>query len=124
MFTRGRPLRLCSAILLAFVWLSAAHAADVTGTWILDVTTPAGGGSPTFTLQQDGETVTGTYKGQLGESPVNGTLKDSVLDLAFTVNGMMGALDVRYTGTVEGDTMTGNVALGALGNGTFSGKRQ
>ena len=124
MFKRGPSLPIYLAIVLAFGWLFAAHADEVTGTWIMEVATPAGGGQPTFTLQQDGETVTGTYKGQLGESPVSGTLKNDAIDLAFKVNGMMGTLDVRYTGTVDGEEMSGSVSLGALGNGTFKGRRQ
>ena len=42
---------------------AAAHAGqakfDVTGTWTFEVTTAQGAGTPTVTLKQDGETLTG-----------------------------------------------------------------
>lgn len=109
-------------MLLTFVCLAAA--ADVTGTWKLTVESQAGTGTPTVTLKQDGENLTGTYKGQLGEAPLTGTLKGSDIKFSFKVSVQGQDLQVDYTGTVDGKTMKGKVKLGDFGEGTFTGARE
>jgi len=108
----------------AFVSVGAVAAdVNVTGTWTMAVETQAGTGNPTFTLKQEGATVTGQYKGQLGEAPVTGTVKGNELTLNYKVSAQGADLSVTYTGTVDGDTIKGKVSLGELGEGTFTGKK-
>ena len=116
-----RKLLLASAFTLA---TSQVLAADLTGTWLVSVQTSNGNGSPTLTLKQTGEAITGSYKGQLGESPVHGTIKGNDLVLTYSVTAQGTNLDIEYTGTVDGTTMSGKVALGAFGEGTFNGNKQ
>ena len=104
--------------------LTRAQEVNVTGTWNMTVETQAGSGSPTMTLKQDKETLTGTYKGQLGEASVKGTIKGKEIKITFKVNVQDMDLDCEYTGTVDGNTMKGKVKLGELGEGTFTGKKQ
>ena len=47
---------LCVAFVMA---TSAQNKVDVTGTWLFQVETSGGSGSPTFTFKQEGETLTG-----------------------------------------------------------------
>ena len=103
----------------------AALAADanVTGEWDFTVETQAGTGSPHFSLKQDGTALSGTYKGQLGEAPVSGTVKGNDVTISFKVNAQGTDLAITYSGTVEGDTIKGKVTLGELGEGTFTGKK-
>ena len=104
---------------------SSAFAADanVSGEWDMAVETQAGPGNPHFSLKQDGTTLSGTYKGALGEAPVTGTVKGNEVTIQFKANAQGADLSVTYTGTVEGDTMKGTVSLGDFGNGTFTGKK-
>ena len=117
---RGFITMLASAVLAG-----AALAADanVAGEWDFSVETQAGTGTPHFSLKQDGTTVSGTYKGQLGEAPVTGTVKGNELSLNFKVNAQGSELAISYVGTVDGDTIKGKVTLGELGEGTFTGKK-
>jgi hypothetical protein len=113
--------------LLAGAALAFAHlasAADVTGTWIMAVETGAGSGSPTFILVQKGEALSGSYKGQLGEAQVTGTVKGDEVTIEYTVEGQGGTLAVKYSGKTDGKTMSGRVSLGQLGEGTFTGTKQ
>jgi hypothetical protein len=93
---------------------------DVTGTWAVEVETSAGSGSPTFTFKQEGETLTGQYKGQFGEAPVKGTIKDD--EITFSVEVSQGT--VVYKGKIENGVMKGTVSLGDLGSGSWTGKRK
>ena len=108
----------------AFTVAQLASAADVTGTWLMAVETGAGSGSPTFILVQKGEALSGTYKGQLGEAQVTGTVKGDDVTIEYKVDGQAGSLAVKYSGKTDGKTMSGKVSLGQLGEGTFTGKKQ
>ncbi|HEX3915200.1 MAG TPA: hypothetical protein VHW71_17000 [Steroidobacteraceae bacterium] len=112
------------AAVAAFALAQAAAAADVTGTWIMAVQTSAGSGSPTFVLVQKGEALSGSYKGQLGEAQVTGTVKGDEVTIEYKIDSQAGSLAVTYSGKTDGKTMSGKVSLGQLGEGTFTGTKQ
>lgn len=121
------------AVLLAVLAAGAAtgrvaiaqEKVDVTGTWAFDVKTEAGTGNSTVTMKQDGEKLTGHYSGStLGEAELTGTVKGRQIDFSFTADVQGNALDVVYTGTVDGkDAMKGSLTITAIGSGTFTAKR-
>jgi hypothetical protein len=108
----------------AFAVAQMAAAADVTGTWIMAVETGAGSGSPTFVLVQKGDALSGSYRGQLGEAQVTGSVKGDDVTIEYKVDGPAGSLAVKYSGKTDGKTMSGKVSLGQLGEGTFTGTKQ
>src|SRR5262245_2312565 len=58
------PMKTLSVVLVAaflFVTTVTAQKFDMTGEWVFEVQTDAGSGSPTFSLKQTGEKVTGKY---------------------------------------------------------------
>jgi hypothetical protein len=123
--------RIGCVVALAVVALTARGSAqsgkiDVTGKWLFSVQTDAGTGTPTVTLKQDGENLTGHYSSAtLGEADLTGTLKGKDIKFAFKVDAQGTALDITYSGTVEDkDSIKGEVDLGGLGKGTFTAKRQ
>ncbi|MEN3332457.1 MAG: hypothetical protein V7641_1822 [Blastocatellia bacterium] len=104
---------------------SAASADNISGVWNFNVETPAGTGTPVFTLKQEGEKVTGTYKGQLGEAAVTGTVKGSDVMLMIKVSPQGEEITVTYTGKVTGkDAMSGKATFGSLGEGSWTAKRK
>jgi hypothetical protein len=119
-------MRIRQSILIVALAMSTAvaSAADVTGTWKMAVETPAGTGEPTFMLKQEGETVTGTYKGPLGEAPVTGTMRGNELTMGYAISASGMELEVQYIGIVAGNSISGKVSLGAMGDGTFKGIKQ
>lgn len=103
---------------------AASGALNVTGNWAVEVETQAGSGTPSFTLKQDGEKLTGRYKGQLGEADLTGTVKGGQIEFSIKLTGGQVEGTVVYTGTTDGKTMKGKVSLAGLGEGTFTGKKQ
>ena len=101
-------------------------AVDVTGAWAIEVTITGGGtGTPTVTLKQDGEKLTGHYSSAvLGEHDVTGTVKGNAVTFTFVASLEGTSVKVTYEGTVDKDTMKGTVTLGDLGDGTFTAKRK
>ena len=103
----------------------AAGSVNITGAWAFAVETAAGSGSPTFTFKQDGENLTGTYKGQFGEAPATGTVKGSAIKFTVKVNAQGQDITINYTGTIENkDSMKGSAGFGDLGEGTWTAKRK
>lgn len=97
---------------------------DVTGKWTFQVQTSVGSGTPTISLKQDGEKLTGHYSGQLGEADLTGTVKGQSITFTFTINVQGYEIVATYTGTIEDkDSLKGTTRLGDLGDGTFTAKR-
>jgi hypothetical protein len=96
---------------------------NVTGTWNFTVETAQGSGSPTFTFKQEGEALTGTYKGQFGEAPLKGTVKGNDISFTIKINAQGQDMEITYTGKVDGNTMKGKAMLGQLGEATFTAKK-
>jgi predicted porin len=111
-------------IALAIVLLAAvtAHAATLTGTWIAKVDLGGQGGTPTFVLKQEGDKLTGTYAGALGEAPVTGSVKGSDVTLDFDVQGAK----VHYAGKLNagGTQIQGTCDYGGQASGTFTATKQ
>jgi hypothetical protein len=102
-------------------WKISLPQEKITGTWNFTVETSAGSGSPVFIFNQETETsFTGTYKGQLGEAPVKGTIKGKEVKFSFTVNDNL----IEYSGTWDGNSMKGTVKLGSMAEGTFQATRK
>jgi hypothetical protein len=102
---------------------AAASAVNVTGVWNATVETSQGTGNPTFTFKQEGETLTGNYKGQLGEAPLKGTVKGNDISFMFKLNVQGQDFEITYTGKVEGSNMKGKAILGQLGEATWTAKK-
>jgi hypothetical protein len=101
-----------------------AQATNVTGEWTFNVQTDQGGGTPTITFKQDGEKLTGTYAGQLGNSELTGTVKGNAIHFTFNIDVQGQQAPVTYDGTVEKNTMKGKMDIGGMVNGTFTATKK
>ena len=125
--TRKRSLVVMTmATLLTAAGLSAQTPADVAGDWALMVDTDAGPTTPSVVLEQDGTELTGHYSSEtLGEADVTGRVSGNEVRFSFSASAQGFDLDVSYTGTLQDDgTLSGQISLGDLGGGTFTGKRR
>ncbi|HEV8485982.1 MAG TPA: hypothetical protein VGV87_20735 [Blastocatellia bacterium] len=103
---------------------SGSASTNVSGVWNATVETPQGTGNPVFTFKQEGEKITGNYKGTFGEAPLTGTLKGGEISFSFKVNMQGQNLDLTYTGKVDGNNMKGKAKLGELGEADWTAKKQ
>ncbi len=112
-----------SSILATVVVLSlAAYAASISGTWNAKVDLGGQGGTPTFVLKQDGEKLTGTYSGALGDAPLTGTVKGNAVMFDFDAQGAK----VHYEGKLnaDGTQMEGTCDYGGQASGTFTATKK
>jgi hypothetical protein len=99
-------------------------APTMTGTWAIEAHHSAGVSTPTATITQTGERLTGKYAGSYGDSELTGSIKDNK-EFTFTVEvGTEQKVRVVYSGTLDGDTIKGSLTMGEMGEGTFTGKRR
>ena len=70
-------------VLLAVAVLPArAQKVDISGEWLFTVETGMGSGSPNITFKQDGEKLTGTYSGQLGNTAFTGSVVGTTMEFS------------------------------------------
>src|SRR6185295_10299406 len=113
-----------SLVLAALLFAAPTFAqTSVAGDWNLTIQSPTGTRTVPLTLKQDGEKVTGMFKGPQGELPVEGTLVGSELKFAFAIPIQGQSLDISMTGKVEGEAVNGTAQFGGFGEGPFSMKR-
>ena len=87
--------------LIAAVFASLAFAADITGKWKADFTTPDGTArTNTFTFKADGPKLTGTVAGGQDETPIKDG-KISGDDVSFTAERPVGLF--TYAGKISGN---------------------
>jgi hypothetical protein len=97
---------------------------DVTGVWELTVEAPQGTMISTATYKQEGEKLTGTHVGQMGELPLAGTVKGAEIAYTITIDAQGQQFTLTYTGKIDGDTIAGSVDFGGMGSTTWSAKRK
>lgn len=121
-----------SAVLIAVLVLLAgadpasAQAANVAGTWNLEVTTDNGTTTPTVTLVQDGDRLTGRYASEtLGEADVTGSVDGSEFTFSFSASVQGQPIDVVYELTLGADgKATGTIDLaGGMMSGSVTATR-
>ncbi len=114
-------------LLLSMIVLLALPlaAADVSGKWKGEVEVAGNNATPEFTFKQDGAKLTGTYKGMLGEAPIEGTVEGNKVRWVLKVNYESNPVTIIYTGTLESDKlMKGAVDFAGQAEGTFTAKKE
>lgn len=102
----------------------AGQDTDVTGTWDLSVASDSGSGDAVLVLKQQGQDLTGTYKGRMGEAPVSGSVNGNRVSFAVRLRFRDLSFNVSYSGTVQGDRMEGTVDFGDGRSGTWKAVRR
>jgi hypothetical protein len=120
-----KKLFLVVAALVVSAAALGAQKFDLTGEWVFEVQTDQGSGSPTIILKQDGDKLTGKYKGQLGEGDITGTVSGKALKFSFSGNAQGTEFTVTYDGEIESsESVKGKVDLAGMASGTFTGKKK
>ena len=87
--------------------IAAEESAKVAGTWEMTSQGRRGTRTQTLTIQQDGNTIKGTVKGQRGEAPLEGSVTGNKINFKITRETPNGSFTIEYTGTVDGDSLKG-----------------
>lgn len=116
--------------LVLFPFMLGGQDIDVTGDWEMTSQTPRGERTQTIHIEQDGEKLTVTMQGGFrggqegGEITAEGTIQGNKVEWSFTRSTPRGEFTIKYTGTVDGDTMAGEVDRGQGGTSPWTAKRK
>ena len=96
----------------------------VDGTWKLVVNTPMGAQESTLVISTSGSALTGTQSAGSGEGrPIDeGTVDGNDITWKASITKPM-PMTLEFSGTVDGDNISGSVKLGMFGSAPFSGTR-
>ncbi len=93
------------------------------GNWTITMTTPMGERTAALVLKAAGGTLTGTQSadGNSGEI-FDGTVDGNSVAWKIDITDPM-QLTLDYTGTIDGDNMSGDMSIGPMGSFPFTGVR-
>lgn len=105
---------------------------DATGTWAVKLTTDAGTFNGTLHLRREGNEVSGTWSGDLGDDrQVTGTWRDGYVELSFTgewpptmIDGTPGPVTATLAGWLDGPSGRGRSTIAARADGQWTATRQ
>lgn len=93
------------------------------GSWNCTINSPMGAQEATMTLVTDGGSLSGTMAGAQGTQEfTGGTVDGNNLEWKVEMTSPM-PMTLEISATVDGDSISGNVKLGAFGNASFEGSR-
>jgi hypothetical protein len=108
------------------------NGSDTAGLWEMQFLTDAGGMEATAELHRDGNKVTGTWTGPLGEDrAISGTWRNGYVELSFVgewpkdaPDGAPGPTNVSMAGWIDGDSGKGRVRVEGRADGVWAAKRK
>ena len=96
---------------------------SVDGTWNLTMDTPMGERRSTLTLSTSGGTLTGTQEAEGNTTEIaEGTVNGNGASWKVSITNPM-PLTLTFSGTVDGNSMTGSADTGMFGSFPFQGTR-
>jgi hypothetical protein len=108
------------------------NGSDVAGSWDMRYSSDAGGMAASMELHRDGNKVTGTWSGPLGQGrAISGTWRNGYVELAFAGDwpkesrqGAPGPVNAFLTGWIDGDSGKGRMRVEGRSDGTWVAKRK
>lgn len=112
-------------ILVFFAISLSAQDVNVTGDWEISMETLRGPMTQEMNFEQDGEKLTVTMTTRRGDEITGeGTVKGNEIEWTITRSTPRGEFKMTYKGTVEGDTMSGEVQMGDRGSSEWTAKKK
>lgn len=98
--------------------------ANLSGQWVFEIQYAASKMNHTLHLQQQGNELDGTHRGNFQDRDIAGTISGDAVTLTSNVTERHGnALRYRFSGKVAGETMSGTLDLGEYLSATWTGRR-
>ena len=102
----------------------ASPSTNVSGRWDVDIRYAAGTATHMLHLQQDGNRLDGIHRGDFLTRDISGTISGDRVTLASIVTERHGdALTYRFTGTVNGSSISGSLDLGEYLAATWTARK-
>ncbi|MFA6945091.1 MAG: aminotransferase class V-fold PLP-dependent enzyme [Pedobacter sp.] len=100
-----------------------APTTNLAGKWIVNVRYFNSTVKHTFTLQQEGNWIQGTHKGDFDIRDIGGTIEGNQIRLSSVLKMPGDQITFYFSGTVSGDSLTGDIHMGEYRTAKFIAKR-
>jgi seryl-tRNA(Sec) selenium transferase len=100
-----------------------APSSNLSGRWDLEVKFYNSTSKQGFIIGQDGNWLEGTHEGDLDIRDMAGTIEGNQVKLRSSKPIVGNSLSFIFSGTVQGDTMSGDIHMGEYRTATFTAKR-
>jgi hypothetical protein len=97
-----------------------SQSANIAGAWQLSWEGRGGSQQATIQIQQDGSKLSGTFQGSQGSSALTGSVAGNNVSFSVQVQGRR-TMTLAFTGTVDGDKMSGTLQPQGGGGGRQGG---
>src|SRR2546430_1983243 len=103
---------------------ATAPASDVSGQWDVQIEYLASASTHTLHLTQSGNRLEGSHQGDFVSRDLSGTIEGNAVQIASSYTERHGdALSFRFTGTVNGDAMSGTLDMGEYLTAKWTAKK-
>lgn len=110
-----------TAALLTLLGTLVAAQADVAGRWTLTIHAQGQPATVPLTLEQDGARLTG----RVGPDRVSGNVDGDRISMSYERNtAEVGPITLTFTGTIEGNRMSGTADFGGYADGSWEAARR
>jgi seryl-tRNA(Sec) selenium transferase len=100
-----------------------APASNVSGRWDVDIEFFSSKSQHTLTLEQDGNQLRGSHKGDFSVRDIFGTIEGNQVKLRSIERIPGDSITFIFSGTISGDSISGPIHLGEYLNAKFTAKR-
>ena len=98
----------CVSLLALAAPASAQETVDVTGEWEITSESPQGSMTRLVTLEQHGDSLSGTMETRMGSMPIQkGSVNGNEISFTIVFTREDQSMEMTYTATVVGDEMSG-----------------
>ena len=101
----------------------SAPAANLAGLWDVSMKFFSSTSQHTFSIEQDGNWLSGTHKADFDTRNLTGTIDGNKVRFESTIKIIADNINYLFQGTVNGDTMSGDIHLGEYRTATFTASR-
>jgi len=122
------PERQLMRAALAFAVLAASATpllaqANAAGEWRVNFVVPTGTRSVNMVINQQRATLSGTVINEDGEFPLKGRIADDQVTIVWSVPEAGKLMELTMKGKLSGDTITGTLQVGDVGEGPLAARR-
>ncbi len=101
----------------------AAPAADISGRWSVDIEYYSSKSQHTFIIEQDGNWIQGSHKGDFSLREMTGSIEGDQVKLFSSERMVADNVPFTFSGTLANDTISGEIYLGEYIRAKFTAKR-
>jgi hypothetical protein len=101
----------------------ATPAADIGGRWEADIEFYSSRSRHTLFIEQDGNWIQGSHKGDFSMRDMVGTIEGDLVKLSSVDQHVADHIPFIFSGSLTGDIITGQIYLGEYINARFTAKR-